>query len=104
MSTTLLRDCALHAHEAAAAFHHLCTYFECFAECTVKCDTLGNVYAGCGDGLHVWSESVSVGKILSLVSPIPSCPTRVPVDLLDKASQCEARGALLTLRQINTAS
>ena len=23
----------------------------------VKCDTLGNVYAGCGDGLHIWSES-----------------------------------------------
>lgn len=22
----------------------------------VKCDKAGNVYAGCGDGLHIWSE------------------------------------------------
>lgn len=25
----------------------------------VKCDTLGNVYAGCGDGLHIWSKQYS---------------------------------------------
>jgi hypothetical protein len=24
----------------------------------VKCDTQGNVYAGCGDGIHVWSRSL----------------------------------------------
>lgn len=26
----------------------------------IKCDTLGNVYAGCFDGVHVKSESLSV--------------------------------------------
>lgn len=25
------------------------------ADMSVKCDHLGNVYSGCGDGLHVWS-------------------------------------------------
>jgi gluconolactonase len=31
----------------------------------IKCDTAGNVYSGCGDGLHVWSPGgVLIGKIL----------------------------------------
>lgn len=31
----------------------------------IKCDTLGNVYAGCGDGLNVWSPGGTLlGKIL----------------------------------------
>lgn len=31
----------------------------------MKCDTDGNVYAGCFDGVHVWSrEGELVGKIL----------------------------------------
>lgn len=31
----------------------------------LKCDTAGNVYAGCGDGLSVWSPSgVLLGKVL----------------------------------------
>ena len=31
----------------------------------IKCDTDGNVYSGCGDGVHVWSPGgVLLGKIL----------------------------------------
>lgn len=31
----------------------------------IKCDTLGNVYSGCGDGVHIWSPGgVLLGKIL----------------------------------------
>ncbi|KAJ5817021.1 gluconolactonase [Penicillium robsamsonii] len=31
----------------------------------IKCDTEGNVYSGCGDGVHVWSPGgVLIGKIL----------------------------------------
>ncbi|PYH75328.1 calcium-dependent phosphotriesterase [Aspergillus uvarum CBS 121591] len=30
----------------------------------IKCDTLGNVYSGCGDGIHVWSPGgVLLGRI-----------------------------------------
>ncbi|KAI9844818.1 MAG: Thymidylate synthase [Sclerophora amabilis] len=30
----------------------------------IKCDTAGNVYSGCGDGVHVWnSAGVLIGKI-----------------------------------------
>lgn len=30
----------------------------------VHCDTVGNVYAGCGDGVHVWNTSGTLlGKI-----------------------------------------
>lgn len=31
----------------------------------IKCDLEGNVYSGCGDGVHVWSAGgVLLGKIL----------------------------------------
>lgn len=31
----------------------------------IKCDVQGNVYCGCGDGVHVWSSGgVLLGKIL----------------------------------------
>ena len=31
----------------------------------IKCDEAGNVYSGCGDGIHVWSPGgVLLGKIL----------------------------------------
>lgn len=31
----------------------------------IKCDTLGNVYSGCGDGVNVWSPGgVLLGKII----------------------------------------
>lgn len=31
----------------------------------IKCDTKGNVYSGCGDGVNVWSPGgVLLGKIL----------------------------------------
>lgn len=31
----------------------------------IKCDTTGNVYSGCGDGINVWSEGgVLLGKIV----------------------------------------
>ncbi|KAI6397413.1 hypothetical protein MCOR24_009025 [Pyricularia oryzae] len=31
----------------------------------IKCDTQGNVYSGCGDGVHIWSPGgVLLGKIL----------------------------------------
>lgn len=31
----------------------------------IRCDTSGNVYAGCGDGLRVWSAGgILLGKIL----------------------------------------
>jgi gluconolactonase len=31
----------------------------------IKCDTSGNVYSGCGDGVNVWSPGgVLLGKIL----------------------------------------
>lgn len=31
----------------------------------IKCDMKGNVYSGCGDGVHIWSPSgVLLGKIL----------------------------------------
>lgn len=31
----------------------------------IKCDTEGNVYSGCGDGIHVWSAGGAlIGKIL----------------------------------------
>lgn len=31
----------------------------------VKCDMEGNVYSGCGDGVHVWSPGgILLGKIL----------------------------------------
>lgn len=31
----------------------------------IKCDTLGNVYSGCGDGLNVWAAGGSLlGKIV----------------------------------------
>ncbi|KAK4687553.1 hypothetical protein P7C73_g2563, partial [Tremellales sp. Uapishka_1] len=34
-----------------------------FADC-VKCDTRGNVYSGCGDGLHIWNEyGTLIGKM-----------------------------------------
>jgi gluconolactonase len=30
----------------------------------IKCDTLGNVYSGCGDGLNVWSPGgFLLGKV-----------------------------------------
>lgn len=30
----------------------------------VKCDKVGNVYSGCGDGVHVWAPSGTlIGKI-----------------------------------------
>lgn len=30
----------------------------------IKCDTAGNVYSGCGDGVHVWTPGGSpIGKI-----------------------------------------
>lgn len=30
----------------------------------IKCDELGNVYSGCGDGVHVWNaEGTLIGKI-----------------------------------------
>ena len=30
----------------------------------IKCDTTGNVYSGCGDGVHVWSPGAElIGKI-----------------------------------------
>lgn len=31
----------------------------------IKCDTLGNVYSGCGDGVNVWSPGgVLIGRIV----------------------------------------
>lgn len=31
----------------------------------IKCDELGNVYSGCGDGVHVWDpEGTMIGKIV----------------------------------------
>jgi gluconolactonase len=31
----------------------------------IKCDTSGNVYSGCGDGINIWSPGgVLLGKIL----------------------------------------
>ena len=31
----------------------------------IKCDTAGNIYSGCGDGVNVWSSGgVLLGKIL----------------------------------------
>lgn len=31
----------------------------------IKCDTAGNVYCGCADGIHVWSPAgLLLGKIL----------------------------------------
>lgn len=31
----------------------------------IKCDMTGNVYSGCGDGVHIWSPGgVLLGKIL----------------------------------------
>jgi len=31
----------------------------------IKCDTAGNVYSGCGDGVNVWNpDGVLIGKIL----------------------------------------
>lgn len=31
----------------------------------IKCDTVGNVYSGCGDGVNVWSAGGAlIGKIL----------------------------------------
>jgi gluconolactonase len=31
----------------------------------IKCDTVGNVYSGCGDGLNVWTAGGTlIGKIL----------------------------------------
>jgi gluconolactonase len=31
----------------------------------IKCDTNGNVYSGCGDGVNVWSPGgVLLGKVL----------------------------------------
>lgn len=30
----------------------------------IKCDTEGNVYSGCGDGIHVWSPGGTlIGKV-----------------------------------------
>lgn len=30
----------------------------------IKCDNAGNVYSGCGDGVHVWSSGGTlIGKI-----------------------------------------
>jgi len=31
----------------------------------IKCDTSGNVYSGCGDGVHIWSAGgLLLGKIV----------------------------------------
>jgi hypothetical protein len=32
----------------------------------VKCDAKGNVWAGCGDGIHVWSEALFITNGQSL--------------------------------------
>lgn len=30
----------------------------------IKCDNFGNVYSGCGDGVHIWSPGAElIGKI-----------------------------------------
>lgn len=35
-----------------------------FSHTGVHCDSKGNVYAGCGDGIHVWNPSGKlIGKI-----------------------------------------
>ncbi|ANB15133.1 hypothetical protein AWJ20_2755 [Sugiyamaella lignohabitans] len=40
-------------------------YADCGAPDGIKCDTKGNVYAGCIDGIHVWNcDGVLIGKIL----------------------------------------
>jgi hypothetical protein len=33
----------------------------------VKCDAKGNVWAGCGDGIHVWSEALFTTNGYSLM-------------------------------------
>ncbi|KAF8604397.1 calcium-dependent phosphotriesterase [Ceratobasidium sp. AG-I] len=43
----------------------LFAFADCGAPDGIKCDTQGNVYGGCFDGVHVWNENGAlVGKIL----------------------------------------
>lgn len=36
----------------------------CYVVAGIHCDSKGNVYAGCGDGVHVWNPSGKlIGKI-----------------------------------------
>lgn len=40
-------------------------YVDCGAPDGIKCDTKGNVYSGCFDGVHIWDQSGwLIGKIL----------------------------------------
>ena len=37
----------------------------------IKCDTAGNVYSGCGDGVHVWTPG---GKLIGKIYVPGGCP------------------------------
>lgn len=42
----------------------LFAYADCEIPDGIKCDTRGNVYSGCGDGVHVWADDgILIGKI-----------------------------------------
>ncbi|KAF2164809.1 hypothetical protein M409DRAFT_67548 [Zasmidium cellare ATCC 36951] len=65
----------------------------------IKCDTQGNVYSGCGDGIHVWDpEGTLLGKIYTktLVANFNFSPAGVWVFAEEKLYLCTigARGAL----------
>ncbi|KAI0483920.1 calcium-dependent phosphotriesterase [Xylariaceae sp. FL0804] len=59
---------AQHPHPHAQPFlanRRLFAFVEAGIPDGIKCDTRGNVYSGCGDGIHVWSAAgLPLGRIL----------------------------------------
>ncbi|CUA75536.1 hypothetical protein RSOLAG22IIIB_05934 [Rhizoctonia solani] len=52
-------------HPPALTNRRLFAFTDCGMPDGIKCDTKGNVYAGCFDGVHVWNKhGALVGKIL----------------------------------------
>jgi gluconolactonase len=77
-----------------------------FADCGVpdgiKCDEHGNVYSGCGDGVHVWSpDGVLLGKIYvgSTVANFCFAKNQIWMFAENKLIMCEigAKGALVQI-------
>lgn len=59
----------------------------------IKCDTLGNVYSGCADGIHIWnSHGTLLGKILLQPSVRPSKIPRTTEEQKNLGMETRSRG------------
>nr|POE61851.1 gluconolactonase [Quercus suber] len=85
--------------ETRLAHRTLFAYCVCGVPDGIKCDTQGNVYAGCGDGVHVWSpEGTLLGRIYTktMVANFNFSPPGIWVFAEERLYLCkiEACGAL----------